>query len=463
LRSLPLGPEEAFVFSRIDGTSTDAEIQAATGLPSAVVTSSLERLLALGAIRFDGNSQPAPQLAEPAEPSPSDAEEATDLDAERRALILKTHSQLSHLDHYELLGVEPTAERKAIKTTYYKVASVFHPDRYYGKNLGGYKAKLEAIFERFTEAERILSDPSARAEYDSYLARQRSTRDLEQALRSAPGETTAPGVELRIDQVSALPVAPHTSQAPVSASRTTPQPVRAFSAPPSEHRKRALARRLLGGGSSSASRSQQMPVVQPSDRPSNPAQADLKRLYEQRSHASRQAKVQEQLREHLATAAAALEDKKPVVAAAQLRAAEQLGATDPQAVARIEDFRRRLAEDLAGSYLEQARYEERSGRLTEAAASYQKAAEGKPSATSYAAASRCLLESGGDLRRAADLARRASGLAPEDAQIRLLLARVFAAAGMRTSALSALEQAAGLAPDDTNIRNWLRRMKRGDA
>ena len=225
MRSLPLGPEEAFVFSRVDGTSTDAEIQAATGLPSEVVAASLDRLQALGAIRFDGATQSAPGLAAPAQPSPSDPEESTDLDAERRALIHKTHSQLSRLDHYELLGVDPTADRKAIKATYYKVASVFHPDRYYGKNLGSYKAKLETIFERFTEAERVLSDPSARADYDSYLARQRSTRDLEQALHAAPEVTIGPQIATRGDQVSAPPVQPQSLLAPPSVSHAAPQAV----------------------------------------------------------------------------------------------------------------------------------------------------------------------------------------------------------------------------------------------
>ncbi|MBN1610249.1 MAG: DnaJ domain-containing protein [Polyangiaceae bacterium] len=459
LRSLHLGPEEAFVFSRIDGTSTDADIQAATGLPSTVVASSLERLLALGAIRFDGNSQPAPEPFEPARPPTSDAQDGTDLDAARRELIVKTHSQLAELDHYALLGVDPTADRKAIKATYYKVASVFHPDRYYGKNLGSYKAKLETIFERFTQAERVLSDPKARADYDSYLARQRRTRDLEQAL-GAPKDTTAPPVAPPSEHASAQPVSAQSSSlAPALAGRATPQPVQPFSSPPSEQRKRALARKLLGGGSPSGSRSQQMPAVQPSDGPSRSGHDELRRLYEQRSHASRDAKVEERL----SAAGAALQDKQPVVAAAELRAAESLGATDPQLIARIESFRRRLAEEMADSYLEQARYEERAGRLTDAAVSYQKAAEGRPSAPPYCAAARCLLESGGDLRRAADLARKAVGLAPEDAQIRFVLARVFMAAGMRTSALNALEQASGLAPDDTNIRNWLRRLRRGDA
>jgi tetratricopeptide (TPR) repeat protein len=201
-----------------------------------------------------------------------------------------------------------------------------------------------------------------------------------------------------------------------------------------------------------------MTAVQSSDRPANSGNSELRRLYEQRSQASRDAKVDERLH----AASAALQDKKPVLAAAELRAAEGFGATDPQLLARIQGLRARLAEEMADSYLEQARYEERAGRLAEAAVSYQKAADGKPSAASYAAAARCLLESEGDLRRAADLARRAVGLAPENAQVRLVLARVFLAAGMHTSALNALEQASGLAPDDTNIRNWLRRMRRGD-
>lgn len=58
--TLPLGPQEYFVLSRIEGRATVAEITAASGLGAAVTEAALERLLALGAVRIDAGGTPTP-------------------------------------------------------------------------------------------------------------------------------------------------------------------------------------------------------------------------------------------------------------------------------------------------------------------------------------------------------------------------------------------------------------------
>lgn len=58
--TLPLGPQEYFVLSRIEGRATVAEITAASGLGAVVTEAILERLLALGAVRIDAGGTPTP-------------------------------------------------------------------------------------------------------------------------------------------------------------------------------------------------------------------------------------------------------------------------------------------------------------------------------------------------------------------------------------------------------------------
>jgi len=61
LRSLPLSPLEAYVFSRIDGISDEADIVLGTGLDATTVGIALDRLAGFGAIRFAGH--PIPRTA----------------------------------------------------------------------------------------------------------------------------------------------------------------------------------------------------------------------------------------------------------------------------------------------------------------------------------------------------------------------------------------------------------------
>src|SRR5690606_39919904 len=85
-------------------------------------------------------------------------------------------------DYYELLNVERHAEKKEIKGAYYQVVSLFHPDKYFGKNLGTFKGKLERIFQTLTEAHDTLTRKATRTEYDSYLNSQQRTRALDRML-----------------------------------------------------------------------------------------------------------------------------------------------------------------------------------------------------------------------------------------------------------------------------------------
>ena len=62
-------------------------------------------------------------------------------------------------DYYQILGVAPDADEKAVKSAYRKLARKYHPDVSEHKD-------AEARFKEVAEAYRVLSDKERRAEYD---------------------------------------------------------------------------------------------------------------------------------------------------------------------------------------------------------------------------------------------------------------------------------------------------------
>jgi curved DNA-binding protein CbpA len=111
--------------------------------------------------------------------------EDVDLDMETRRYVLDLYDRIDRLTHYEVLGVPRNADKKAIKRTYFRLAGLLHPDRYFSKKIGTYKPKLEAVFARATIAFEELGSADKRAKYDATLG---------PATASAPpsGEASAP-------------------------------------------------------------------------------------------------------------------------------------------------------------------------------------------------------------------------------------------------------------------------------
>ncbi len=69
---------------------------------------------------------------------------------------------MAYRDYYEVLGVPRTADDKAIKSAYRKLARRYHPDMNPGN------AKAEEQFKGINEAYEVLSDPDKRHRYDQF-------------------------------------------------------------------------------------------------------------------------------------------------------------------------------------------------------------------------------------------------------------------------------------------------------
>lgn len=383
-------------------------------------------------------SQPTPAY------DPVDLAEEVDLEPERKHRILELFAVLDDLSYYDLLGIAGDADKKQVKAAYYKLAPEFHPDSYFRKNLGSYKAKIEAIFTRITLAHDVLSAKQRRAEYDAYLAQSVQNRSIAEALSDTEAELRA--VEEAIEQ---------------SARSLTPTPPPAASERPAlrpDERRAILARklagqsfgRLLGRPRDGAPLSQApSPPPPPVDTPeAKRAAAEALRVrYEVAKAEAVRGRVAAFKR--LAEEAITLQDFAK--AANAYRVAAHLAPEDAALQARCEEVKKLAAAALSDGYLKQARYEENDGRWAEASLSYSRAVEGRPDdAFAHERAAVALIKAGGSARRAVELARRAVELQPRGPENRITLARAYIAAGFAVSALAELDRALASGPLDAH-------------
>ena len=481
IRSLPLTPPDAFLLSRIDGSMSETELAALTGFDLATVTSTVDRLARLGAIEFERAAAPvtppAPSSVRQAPPQqqslrvsqtfrtsqtnirafigdPPDFAQVSDLDVERKRKVVDLYSRLAQLDYYALLGVAASADRKEIKRAYYAIAPDYHPDKFYGKNLGSFKPMMEAIFGQFTFAYETLSSLERRAEYDGYLSTQAQTRSMEELLRSATGPAVDPPSSGQMPVSSRPPPEPATTKSDPAAA------VASSSVPPGSRdsdrvRREVLARKL------GITRASLPPDVRrsapPPDQAANreAAQQEFRRRHDLIAAEKRRA----QARRYIEAGAAALKDN-PAAAANAYRLALALDPENPDIVRAHREATHQAAIALADGYLKQGDYESRHGQWGGAARSYARAVAGMPEdAVVLQKAAHATVKAGTDMRAAAEFAKRAIARDPKRIESRLTLIEAYLGAGFAAGAKRELEAARDIAPRDDRIAELSKRLK----
>jgi hypothetical protein len=178
LAEVHLSPAEAFVLSRVDGQTSYEEICAMTGLSAEATVTILKKLrreqlllhpgeetVARPAARSkerkgrgSGAREPSAQpslLATHDDGSPvdeADLLEGPALDPQIKARIVRLHRRLKSLKPHELLAVPLGADHALVKRAYFAASKELHPDRYFGRDLGPYRARLSDIFAQLTRA-----------------------------------------------------------------------------------------------------------------------------------------------------------------------------------------------------------------------------------------------------------------------------------------------------------------------
>jgi curved DNA-binding protein CbpA len=174
-------PAEAFLLSRLDQPMPLRELVAISGLGEAetlrlvyslALTGLLQREHWKRVLRDQPEQKPAPP---PTPPEPEPQEEPEDVETFlERVRTAQTY--------YDVLGVSGEASAQTLKDLYYKLARLYHPDRF-RKSEPAMLKKIESAFARITQAYETLRDDRLRATYNSKL---QARRKAEQIVQSAP-------------------------------------------------------------------------------------------------------------------------------------------------------------------------------------------------------------------------------------------------------------------------------------
>lgn len=554
--SLPLDTTEGFVLSCIDGSLSVEDISFMSGISVGQLARILDRLVELGAVRWSEPTQQPPSGPEehqsevrdtrgrresskrPAAPprggavgsgektpsSPQNRmsflssrrpganrfakagarlsfgeelvpEHEVDLDPERKKKIYETYSRMEEQNYYELLGVSQNASRQLVRSAYFELSRTFHPDSVFGKRLGHYKPKMEAVFKRMTEAYDVLSRSQKRKEYDEYLATtvrtrrltaalQTDARELERARESlltarsasqtAPASTPPASDPAPADKRKAI-MPPPAEKKPDELPAGSLKPPRV----PTERRIRmqnVLRKRLdaVAGGPPVPGRSPLPTVPPPSGYPHTEyaEESSDKQKEERRSNAIRglfrslkeaseaSSGGANKLEQYLQQARESEQAGDLLAAANSLRLALSADPDNEELKAYHERINSTLTKSLNREYEKQAKYEEKLGKWEAAAASWCKVSEGRPEdAEPPRRTAEALLKAGGDPRRAQKFAQKAVELEPGNADNLVLLARVFVAADMKLNAKRELEKAAKLDPSNEMVKNLLKEVR----
>lgn len=472
VRQFKLDAMDGFLLTRIDGRLGKKQLAQDTGLPEFQVEKTVEKLVKLGVVEIvDPNAPVAAPPPPPPAPrdrsqlpqfasigldpkyDPKELEEEVELSADQKKRVLDMYYRLDDLDHYTLLGVGKEADKKTVKRSYFELASLMHPDRYFKKNLGSFKGKMEALFGRITEAHDILVDAAKRLDYDAYLDEVATTKGMEAMFERALEETRK-AAEVAAANAAANVNHPVVTRDSVPSARAVSSPGPAAPSGPSpqelQARREALAKRLLGGNSVRPPPAQSAPPqaeVNPLRYSSSGDAMDaLKRRYEDRIDNA----TASQARKYVKLAEDALSKNDLVAAASSLHIATKFAPDDTALAMRYQEVKNDADKLLCDSYIKQATYEQRSHHWVEAGRTWQKVTKirvGDINANAQAA--KCLLKSEtGDLHQAAEHAKVAVLGEPAVVDHHVTLAEVYNKAGLSASARRAAET--GLALDPKN-------------
>jgi DnaJ-domain-containing protein 1 len=157
------------VLARVDGALDTTDIAALAGLSEEVVDEVVASLVQVGLLsdQSGGTVPPGPIRRSSAEISMTP--DVPRISEEEQRRVSEVYDKLNRIDHYRLLGVAATADVKDIKRAYFALAKLFHPDRFFRKDVGALRPKIDAVFAAMTNALDTLTDASRRQTYDAYL------------------------------------------------------------------------------------------------------------------------------------------------------------------------------------------------------------------------------------------------------------------------------------------------------
>jgi len=173
ISGLALSPKDAFVLSRVDGNLSLDKISSISGIALDEIIEIFKRLAAEGVVKFS-KAMHTSEIGKPKEKlsileqleEDEHYDNLSKIPREVRREVLMLEEELETINYYDLLKVAKGATNERIKKSYFKMSRDYHPDRFFGKEIGVYKKKFEKIFNTITSAFETLSDKKARQQYD---------------------------------------------------------------------------------------------------------------------------------------------------------------------------------------------------------------------------------------------------------------------------------------------------------
>ena len=414
-------------------------------------------------------------MTDPKNPQPG----VSDLPDELARRIDSLHERLPTIDHFTLLGLPRSATRAQVRQAFLNLAPQFHPDKYFGKKLGPYAAKMQRVFAQLSVAHDTLANDERRAEYTRGLP-----PPLPPAAPSAAAHSAPPRAPSSPDAYERPPHEPGPSEQGLHAQGhfgSTPPRVASPSPPgatdaAARARQQAFASRLAGHSSArmrtgtpvaafvpNVTPGKSFPSGEVARHPSNrgmpavdpKAAVDaLKRRYEESvAHARGKQSV------GLVQAAEAALAKGDFTEAARHYRAATEHSSSPNLRAVLVETEAKAKEQQHTAALTRAKESEQKQDYSDAGASWARAFELVPAADAAHRASLCFRRAGVDLRRAAKYGEEAVKIDPHKAAYRVNLALVYADLGLSLRAHGEIERAHAIDPQNAQVKEALVRIK----
>lgn len=210
-QGIRLQPQEAYVLSRADISTSVEDLLKICGLPEDKALRAIYGLVAAGILDIEPLTT-ARKLSAPAAEDSKELEKVEDDEGSRKKIreeVTRTFNFYSTADHFEVLGVIRKADSEAIKQAYYKLAKKFHPDRYRHIHDGDLTERLDKILLRLSEAYEAIKEEPGRRAYLRTIGSADNQLDDDSGVKAA--ETVAQAE--RVPETVSKPCAARTSEA----------------------------------------------------------------------------------------------------------------------------------------------------------------------------------------------------------------------------------------------------------